>query len=280
MRLAVAPEVLSVYLAHVCDERPMRELARALHMNPTSIMRRVHRVEALREAPEWSEVLDALEAARSLETPEAVTPALVLDVLGVTRAELLAAFVSPLAPLADASAVVATAPGLATAIVTMPGQGEPHRLPRRLVLAAVALGWLRLASPEGARLRTFAPVPAEVEAALRAMPEAERPPRVPAPAELPAAAVHRRNPELLGRELLAASQSFSLLWELRDGAMAEHYGQLREAMPPRLFRVLERCCGERIGVEALEYDMGLPARSGKVILAAALDVARHSGALV
>ncbi|RWR09729.1 DUF6456 domain-containing protein [Paenirhodobacter populi] len=294
MKLAIAPLGLNFYLRHVVYGEEQREIARRSGVAASNVCRHVQRVEGLREddaSPEWREILDALEAhlVAGFEAfpSSGVTVDMLLAALGETPEGMRAAFSEASAPAARAGAVIVSSAGMPYAAVMHHGK-PAGRVPRPAVLAAVAVGFVRPVGTKG-RVRTFTVDRAAVRAGGAEPPSALVDPtggeapgvrgRNVAPEEPPINRIHRKNPELVGREDLRTAQEFGLLWGMREAEMSSFYDRLRKTLAPRLFRILELVCGERVGLEVAEAEMGLPARSGKVLLSVALETARHSGVL-
>lgn len=292
MRLIVAQNGLNYYLRHVIYGEEQREIARRAGVNSSSVCRHVQRIEALREAdatPEWGEVLDALEAwtlATYAEFPEAgITASCVLDAFGTGIDDLRRTFTDAASPASWRGAIVVSCPDMPMAAVLHLGKPTGYRFPRGQVLAAFALGLVR---PNGGRkrLRTFELVRDarfEVEpeglAPMDCAPLAQEGRRAPPIDEFPVVKINRRNPELIGAEDLRTAREFALLWQMRGAEMSAVYDRLRKALAPRLLRILELVCGQCVGVELAEAEMGLPARSGKVLVSVALESVRAAGVL-
>lgn len=286
MSVGALPTSIGYYLDHVSNGIPMRTIAGRTGRAASVVCRGVRRAEDLREIPEWDEIIGRLEKRQRDRNAGEITATGVMDALGVRRDELLAAFIAPGAPVADPAAEVVTAAKLEFAVVMVGGEAV-GRIPRRVALGAIALGWLRCTSPNGARARSFVPVRSMVDetlrppAARRAAPGPQAAPGLAgsSAAELAVVRLHRQYPHLVDNRLRDAGQAFADMWAFRDGPTRASYDALRAAVPPRLLTVLEQICGERMGVEVMEKSMGLPARSGKVLIAAALEAASHSGVL-
>lgn len=293
MKLAISRTGLNFYLRHVVYGEEQREIARQSGVFPSNVCRHVQRIEAVREdeeLPEWCAVLDALEAwliANHDAFPEGgVTEETVLAAFGVAPSDLEAAFWGASSPASWRGALIVSAPDMPMATVLHLGNPTGARVPRNLVLAAFALGVLRATG--GKRLRAFSvvrDVRPEIEAGADddrdarhgAGRDEERRARVIE--EFPVVRINRKNPELIGTADLRTAQEFALLWQMRGAEMASVYDRLRAAITPRLLRILELTCGQRVGVEVAESEMGLPARSGKLLLSVALESARFSGVL-
>lgn len=89
--------------------------------------------------------------------------------------------------------------------------------------------------------------------------------------------MRRKGQRLVTADHLRAAQAFEVIYNTRQGFNAGTYAAICKALPPRLVQVLDEVCGKRTGLEALEARMKLPARSGKAVLAMALDAFMHAG---
>lgn len=295
MKLSVAHNGLNYYLRHVVYGEEQREIARRVGVNVSNVCRHVQRIEGLREDPEfpeWGEVLDALEAwliANHDTFPEAgMSHSAVISAFGTSLDELERTFTGSASPASWRGAIVVSASDAPFATVLHLGKPTGFRFARGQVLAAFALGILL---PNGGHklLRTFkvardarfevataGDIDEPGERVRAAGHEARRARTVD---EFPVVKINRRNPELIGAADLRTAQEFALLWQMRGAEMAVIYDRLRDVLAPRLLRVLELVCGQRVGVELAEAEMGLPARSGKLLVSVALESARATGVL-
>lgn len=263
--LAISPVALETYLAHVADGTGQRELARARGVNPSTVCRAVARCEELRDSAEWDELLAVLQAARlgadSLGRPFLPRNAGAAEILAVVTAGA-----DPLADLARMTAALAggahvvTGPGLPVAIVVAAGDVRVGAMPRRAVLAAILLGWFRPARL-GGKLSRYALTQRGADALADAG---------AAPATLPAALSAAADVARTSDDL-ATAHWFAGAWS----APAPDAGlsHLRAAMPAWLFQALAGVCGEGRRIGEVESALGLPPRTGRGVIAAALSVA-------
>lgn len=282
--LALSADALGVYLAHTCDGRSMREIAAQIRCEPSTVMRRVRRVEDLRDNPEWNEILDALEVARlKADAPAGpVTGDDILTALDLTPADLGAYLGVALPALGCTGARIVTADAMDTAAV-MGADRVLAKLPRAVALAALAFGWLRIEGNPGAKLRQLIPAQTLFDW-LDPKPD-DPAPMAPAPRRtifgrsLPVDRAHNRNPDVVREGERAAAYRFAEIYAMRDAGCAAEFAAIRTRLPHRMVRALELTCGEGGGFEAMERELSLPARSGKAVVSLALETLVHTGVL-
>jgi hypothetical protein len=286
--LAIAPEALAAYLQNVVDGRPMRDIARAAGCNASTILRRIRRCEELREHPEWDAVLSALESARQRSTDPARTPvtrAGVLAALGLSAAQVASDFAGRMHILSRPDAALLAGDLPQVAIVA---GGETRATMRRdVTLAALAFGWIKPAGPGTGRVRRFIATDDAIESVrhdLAPDPEPDsrsgpqrrlmRYSRQPSPLE----AMLGRKQNTINADHLRIAQEFQAIYCARETVAADAWCAVVAAMAPRLLTALEDVCGEGTGLEALEQKLRIPQRSGKAVVALALEAFAHAGA--
>jgi hypothetical protein len=149
------PDEASQYLAHVANGLSLRDIARADGLAPSTICRRVRRMEARRDDPLVDEALEALSRARPRHTdPE--TPD------QQETKQMTAPFPSPIVSeestisrearrilrrLCETDALLAVAPDMEKAVVLRPGadgaQTRTAVVCRRVALAFAVKDWIR-----------------------------------------------------------------------------------------------------------------------------------------
>lgn len=283
--LAVSPLALAAYLQNVVDGRPMREIARDFACEPSTILRRIRKCEELRDHPEWESILSALEEHRAeADAPPRGLPErrTVLAALGLTAGQARGSFAKELHILRHPSALVLVGEAPRAAI-TESGEVKGN-MPRAVVLAALAFGWLAPHGGSAGRVRKFRITEAAIEAIYepQMLPpaEGEEKPRGAAkygPMPNPIEALLRRNQDLITVDHLRTAQRFQLVYLHRESTTADTYAEIARALPPRLLMALDEVCGKGTGFEALEGKMKLPARSAKAIVALALEAVAHTG---
>lgn len=282
-QLAIPPLTLSAYLQNVVCGRSMREIAASLDCEPSTVLRRIRRCEELRDHPEWETVLEALEGYRE-NWPEKflIGRKHILAALGLTAGEVSAAF-APHLPLLHM-------PGTTILVGDFPTAAIMHRdevkakVDRNLSLAALAFGWIAVKDTGTGKVRKFEPTPGVRDILT---PEIDHPGPEPKPGgrrkrycpeDSPIVTLMRRkDQQLVTADHLRAAQAFEAIYNTRTGFNAETYKAICKALPPRLVTVLDEVCGKHTGLETLESHMKLPARSGKAVLAMALDAFMHAG---
>ncbi|WP_425471711.1 DUF6456 domain-containing protein [Rubellimicrobium rubrum] len=245
------------YLAHTEGGHSIRSLAREAQVHPSTILRRVRRVESLRDDP----LVDSALRHLSVDIPAAEDK---------DRDEVLANESVPvLRRLAEAGSVLAVARDMEKGVVVREGNdGEPTRLAvvdRRLAEAMALRDWIACVAPD-ARIRRYRITPSGRQVLRRRMEEARPAGLAEAPAsfigiraeeaicdesrlrhmrsslpESPLAALARRRDgegrPFLSRELVAAGErlreDFELVQGVRDGAV--DWDQWLERLPGHRF---------------------------------------------
>jgi len=261
MKLTVCGEAVAAYLAHTVAGRTVRGIARAAGVEPSTITRRVRRVEDLRDNPEWDEILTALEAGFMARDPMApITVEAVFMALDVTKEDLRGAVRRLLPSVKLPLSFIATSTGVDKCMSPAP-DGPPNIfIPRRVLLAGLAVGWFRLQAG-GEKVRKY-----EVAPPARAVfPAAPAALVTGAPAVVAMAA--RKHPDLFTdyRQRVAVA--------VQVAALCGDAAKLEAALPGTINATLAHVCAHDRGLVELEAEMGWPARSGKLALALALDVA-------
>lgn len=282
--LAIAPKALSSYLQNVVDGRSMREIAAPEGCEPSTVLRRIRKVEELRDHPEWEKLLAALEESRtnaSAPAEPAVSRATILAALGLTAEQTASEFAATLHVLSRSDGLL-LAGDMPAAAVTAAGETKTS-LRRDVVLAALAFGWLTPIGPTGGKVRQFKSTDTAIECvraeiAAHPAPSPERRAFLPAPVQrsTPIEALLRQKQDLITLDHLRTARDFQMIYLAREAATADAYAAIMQSLPPRLLTALEEVCGKGTGFEALERKMKLPARSGKAVVAVALEVLAHA----
>jgi len=283
--LAISPEALSAYLQNVVDGRSMREIARPIGCEPSTVMRRIAKCEELREHPEWEALLLALEKERLTATPPAddeITRATILKALGLTADQVASEFASVIHILRRSDGLL-LAGDMPSAAATASGETK-GTLRRVVALAALAFGWLSPIGSAGGRVRQFKATEAAIECAGLevpcTVPVSPRAPRAKLPALVrssPIEALYRTKQDLITVSHLRLAREFQMVYFARQNMTADAYRAIERCIPPRMLTALEEVCGKGTGFEALERMMRLPARSGKAVVAMALEALDHAG---
>lgn len=277
---------LTDYIVHTVRGVAMRELARAQDLEPSTIMRRIRRVEDLREWPEWDILLDRLAELPDLQVVDdaAVLRATGQDLETVTE-HLLAASTA----LAQEGATIAVADA-PTSCVFFEGE-VVSRVPREVVVTWLGLGWIKT-HEMGPRVNRY------VVTDRRAIGVVEKPRSEPRPS--PRAPYSRltdpgndniqklmsMRPGSKGSRFGYSQDHVNLAMDVRTQmVLAEAKGvgsgelkrvvRMRETLGEDMFEVLYAFLHAGHGFERIEKDRGYPARSCKILLRVALDQVRH-----
>ena len=305
------PEAARNYLAHTEGGQSLRALAREAQVHPSTILRRIRRMEGARDDP----LVDA--ALRGVgEGAER-------DALGGDEEALAREAAPTLRRLLEPGTMLAVARDMEMGVVVRDGpEGEPQRLAvveRRLAEALALRDWIAAGAPD-ARVARYR-ITAAGRAALRRLAAAsggmaEAPAVFVAPRpdetddarlrhmrsllpESPLLALSRRRDgqggPFLPRHLVGAGERLredfdmaakgddgapdlaALLagrWEGGAGKSREARGRVARALAalgPGLADVALACVCRLEGLESLERRMGWSARSGKVVLRIALE---------
>lgn len=275
---------LTTYLRNVVDGVPMRELARQLDVEPSTISRRVKRVEEMREWPEWDVVLDQLAL---VTCPEGVTEEAVLTAMGVDREDAETSFLAASVVMSQTGAVLAVtdAPG---ACVFMDGE-VAHRVSKRLATTWLALEWVK--EHLNGKVRRYVisgrygrPEPAEEPRAVSGRPYAryttETTENIARMRQMRVGAKQSRFGFTADQVALAIDLTTLMTTaEARgkDSAALRRVVKLKEQLGEDLFNVIYDFLHAGAGFEAIEKRRGYPARSAKVLLGVALDQITHFG---
>ncbi|UWQ20267.1 DUF6456 domain-containing protein [Jannaschia sp. W003] len=143
------PEAARLYIAHACGGRPLRDVADEGGCSAATVMRKVRRVEAMRDDPNVDDALERLARAAEVLQPERSHSMSMLP----PRAELLDDETLDrearrvLRRLCEGDAFLAVAQGMPQAAVLRGGgAGDPARiatLPRPVAQAFVLKDWVR-----------------------------------------------------------------------------------------------------------------------------------------
>ena len=280
---------LAAYLANVVDGKSMSEIARIEGVPTSTVSRRIACVESWREVPEWDEIITRMETARGrMQTPAPLRPdgEGVARACGTTLAEAAADLRKVLGRIA-AGAVMATTANADMAAVLDLASGEKCGTGRRAsVLVGLAVGWLKIA--KSGRVTKIGLGPAYREAF--GVPAPATSARIPSPTPMRAAAPLPRWAsgsafEAWLRKAGMSETDIRMAWQvvelfdLHRASPQPAVASILRRLPPSLFRLLSAVLGSSVSIEAVEAEMGLPARSAKALLRVALEAIDHSGGL-
>jgi len=282
--LAIAPEAISAYLQNVVDGCSMRKIARAMKCEASTALRRIRVCEELREHREWDALFTALEVHHEAEdTPhlELLNRGSICTALGITARHVGIEFAAHMDALVKPGSMV-LAGDMTHVAVLEAAKTMPRTMARAVMLAALAFGWITPIGDGARRVRKFT----LTDAALETMSASQRRALIEAPKgksrkrysppRSPLEMVLSRSQDLITPDHLHAAQSFQLTYITRETATAGEYRAITKALPQRLLTALVEVCGEGTGLEAMERKMGLPSRSGKAVVAIALEVLSHA----
>ncbi|QDF14287.1 helix-turn-helix domain-containing protein [Dinoroseobacter phage vB_DshS-R4C] len=282
--LAVCPAGLGDYLDHIKGQYSLRQIAKATGVHASTVMRRVKVIEDLRDCEDWNLILAYLEDARPDTAPGAwgaPDRGFILDALGLTSAQFRAAWPEAQAvlDLPGGMMILGDAPRAALA-----AGDTRHTVAKEIALATVAFGLVARSPQSRPRARVYtlsrtAKGDAAFNPGTRAAPRT-RTRRVVAnalnPYDRPLERIAARHPDLIGPDLLRAGCLFREIYALRDSQYRAEWRRIAEAIPPRSLDILSAVCGRSEGVETVEEALGLPARSGKAVVAYTLEAAAHA----
>lgn len=277
---------IDAYLGHVIEGQSLGFLAAKDGNHRSTQLRRVRRIEDLRDNPEWDSIVTQLvtyRRNRSVPSTDPVTRDTICAAFGVTLTELHAAF--------SATAQNLVCRGYFLAIGSLPKAAVIKdevvilTVNRELALAALAVGWI-MPDGKGGKVRKYTATKAISE--CFSVPSFTRDePRSPVGDVHRQTAFHLRRLTplefLLTRtsqgpitsDHIRLSQEFHQIYLMRDTAMAVAFSEIKQALPPRTLKILVEVCGKNTGFVAVEKEMELPARSAKAIIAFALDAYDH-----
>lgn len=266
--LALSANVMADYLDNVVRSKGFRELARASRVPPSTPLRRARRCEDLRDHPEWDALFSALEVFwAKAETPK-MNASAVLAALHLTKSGLEHNIQERRRSLMAPDATIVTSDEFPSAVILDRDGCRAGTLDRAHVLAALAFGWVTPIGETSGRVRRFAvtkKIPLE-----RALTTSRG--RVRYHRERPLEGMFRRKGNPFDPARKQAARDFEILYA--QGTDSPEYQAIQSALPPSLLRPLEAICAGDMGVEDFEKQEGWPTRSGKAILAVALDTFR------
>lgn len=257
MILAINGRHLSDYLRHTTKSEAIRRLAKETGEHPSTMCRRVARIEALRDCEEWDSIIEAT-LEHWADCPQEITRDMVLDALGVNLKVLRLELRRVASHLIAPDGMIVAAQKLDRVLVTSPGT-EPDSLDRSVLLGAVALGMVTQVDAGGSSgLRKYRATQ-EIRGAQAAT-------LGNGLIELVRMSGTRGFAPLSGPERIKTAASIELLFA------TDSPRGLSDNMPERLFEVLKAGV-EGSGFEAMEKRFGWSSRSAKVVMAIALDAA-------
>ncbi|MQQ09089.1 hypothetical protein GFB49_11540 [Epibacterium sp. SM1979] len=245
----------------------MRQIAAQDGCQPSTVLRRIRRVEDLRDIPEWDHILSAVEDHLGTEqSPDfsKIDRQTVLTALNLTARRVEREFKGAFEALADLDCFLLCGDFPKAAVIH--GEKTVGSMPRVVLLAALAFGWLTLLAGSTDKMRCYKPTTAAPGCTQMLA-------QIPQFSALEV--LHKRNPELVTIEHLSTGKSFQVAYLMRGATTGETYRKTTAHIPPRLLCILEEVCGKGAGFEAVERKMNLPARSAKVLAVAALEVFAH-----
>jgi len=278
---------IDAYLAHVIDGKSLGFLAGQDGGHRSTHLRRVRRIEELRDNPEWDAIVTRLtehRLARGGEVSGAVSRDTVCAALSMTLGDLHADF-SRAAQMLCRREYYLLAGDVPRAAIGSPDGVRGH-VSREVALAAIALGWIVSAGRSSGRARKY--VAAKTITECFAPPSfTQDEPKLPlavrsgrirysAPLNPLEALSNRKGQTLVTVDHLRLGQEFHEIYTLRESAMAVAFDQITQALPPRIMQILTEVCGKHTGFEEVEQRMSLPARSAKAVIAFALDSYGHA----
>lgn len=279
--LALPENCIDAYLAHVIQGVSLGELARKHGGHRSTYLRRVRRVEELRDHPDWDAVIASLATHCGARggAGVAVTRDTVCAAFFMTLTELHRAFEPAAALLTrlDHYCIIGAMP---KAAIVGP-DGPVRSIAREVALAALAMGWIMPRGTPRGKARQFDATAAIVECFGSPSSTQDEPRGLPPIRRNPTHYSSRRGPveALMARkdqgsltsDHLALAQEFHEIYMMRETAMAMAFDQISHALPPRTMEILTKVCGRHIGLEQVEREMGLPSRSAKAVISFALD---------
>lgn len=259
------PPACRDYIRHARDGLPIRAIARENGVPPSTVLRRVRRIEAVRSDP----FIDGFLSRMERKEPVPDIAALHSSARRVLRR------------LMEKDAVLVAGAHLPQAVVVRDsGDGPVIRLatlPTEHVAAMAVCGWIVPMEGGSRRLARYR-ISAEGRRTLDELLARQVRERWCRPGETPLAALSRRR-ALDGRPLFSPRQvsAGEMLRHDRevgrlDAEHARRFEAARNAVPcPRLARFAVAVCCDLVGVETAERRFGYSARSGKHLLPIALE---------
>ena len=283
--LAVSPNILAAYFLNILDGKSMREIGRLQDCQASTVLRRIRKCEDLREHPEWDALLSALEDHQE-DTGQSLSAHLtretILAALKLKAADIAKEFPPQLQLLqqADSLLLVGDMPGAA---VTVAGEVR-GKMRRSVALAGLAFGWLVPVGAISGKVRQFKPTPSAIECTGRdfvstSPKRSKRSSSAQAWRSSSLDILYRQNSGLITADHMRIARDFQMIYLGRQDVTGDVYSVVRQRLAPRLLTALEEVCGKSTGFEALETMLKLPARSGKAVVALALETLDHTGAL-
>lgn len=274
MELAIPTEVLTDYLNNVVHSQGFRAIARGNQGHASTVLRRARRCEDLRDHPEWDALFDAIESywAATSPRPKTLTPDGVLVALGLKKSGLIGSLKVRRNALTLKGGAIATSDAFPVAVIVDRDQRLVSKLDRKNLLAALAFGWVKPIN-EGQKVRLFSITDQIPLGKCQVHGEWKR-----YQVEPVIDALARLHNSPIDPPRLKAARDFQLL--AAQGSESARYLAFKNAVPESLFRALECLVTDNMGITAFEAQEGYPARSGKVVLALALDSAIHAGIAV
>lgn len=283
--LAVSPNILAAYFLNILDGKSMREIGRLQDCQASTVLRRIRKCEDLREHPEWDALFTALEdhqedTRQSLSAHQSRET--ILAALKLNADHLAKEFAPQLQLLQQADSLLLVG-DMPSAAVTVSGAVQ-GKMRRSVALAGLAFGWLVPVGAITGKVRQFKPTPGAIECTGRdftatSSPRSKRSSSAQAWRSSSLEVLHRQNPGLITADHMRIARHFQMFYLGRQDVMADVYSLVRQRLEPRLLTALEEVCGKSTGLEALETMLKLPARSGKAVVALALETLDHTGAL-
>ncbi|WP_282129375.1 winged helix-turn-helix domain-containing protein [Roseobacter litoralis] len=271
---ALTPEILNDHLSHIVTGLSMREIARRAGVPASTVTRRLNKVEELRSHPDWDGVITALEGHYQRAPVTNPGRDFIAAALNTSVARVSADF-SQIVPLAMARAAVFMIGEFENAALTKPNR-PPLPFSRNSALAGLAFGWLEASGTTNGPVRTFKHTPTIVECTnppehTKQVTPKHRPGRYSENEPPVEALFRRRDQTLITADHVRLSQDFHEVYVMRESLGAPVYDRVSSGLPPRMLNLLNEICGKRIGFEATEKSMNLPARSAKALISFALD---------
>ncbi|PYG32399.1 DUF6456 domain-containing protein [Pelagimonas varians] len=290
--LFLSPYALQAYFENVLFGQSMRAIGTAQGCAPSNVLRsRIRVVENARDVPEFDDLIQRLETfilSQPMPPRGPVSRELVLRALGLDARKFSVTIAKVIPVLSKSDAIVLSGDAPRAAILAKNVAGES--LSREEFLAAVAFGWLEVAGPTDRRIRRFKLTLRAEEAtvsldSVKGLLANEKPQERPARKmgwshSCPLEACSRRSGQtLITDKHVKTKGRFQSIYLTRNAVDPGAYAAISDALPPRLMTVLEEVCGKNTGFEVVEKGMGIPARSAKVLVAAALETLDHAGLL-
>ena len=283
--LAVSPNILAAYFLNILDGKSMREIGRLQNCQASTVLRRIRKCEDLREHPEWDALLSALEDHQE-DTGRPLSAQLsretILAALKLNAADLAKEFLPQLQLLQQADSLLLVG-DMPSAAVTVAGAVR-GKIGRAVALAGLAFGWLVPVGAITGKVRQFKPTPSAIECTGRdfvstSSKRTKRSSSAQAWRSSSLDILHRQNPGLITANHMRIARDFQMIYLGSQDVTADVYSVVRQRLAPRLLTALEEVCGKSTGLEALETMLKIPARSGKAVVALALETLDHTGAL-